>query len=118
MMGRLAGRQQAAPQLPAAASSRAKICRPSDRVALKIAYRPQLRCVALYIATDLSHLCLAGRGQHWALGNSHIQTRSATARRIRNGAGKVIGIYRSETNILGASCWTVLIQINTKCTLD
>jgi len=49
-------------------------------------------------------LDLAGRGQHWAPGESYIPVWSANARRIRNSAGKVIGLYKSDTNILGKLC--------------
>ena len=59
---------QSAPQLPAASQSSQQqssqdLEARSDRVALKIARTsPQLLPVALYIATNLTHLCLAGRG--------------------------------------------------------
>ena len=115
-----------APQLPAsqpAASSQQQSSQDlevrSDRVALKIARTlPQLLPVALYIATSLTHLCLAGKGQHSAPGESYIQPWSANARRIRNSAGKVIGLYKSDTDILGRLCRTTGTRRDLNCALD
>jgi hypothetical protein len=81
--------------------ARAKIHRPSDRVG----FEDRVSFTAAYSSIVHCHqplsLVLRGKGQHKAPWGFYIRAWSATAQRIRTSARKVIGTYKSETNIPG-----------------